>query len=47
MHNIFEFSGVKIRAGSLKLPERFSDLPNRKHQKLRAHEEVLELLKLS
>ena len=47
MHDICEVSEVKIRAGSRKFPERFSDLSSRKYQKLPAHEEVLELLKLS
>ena len=46
MHDIFKVSEVKIRAASQKLSERFSDLPSRKYQKLPAHEEVLELLKL-
>ena len=47
MHDIFEVSEVKTRAGNRKLPERFSGLPSRKYQKLPADEEVLELLKLS
>ena len=40
-------SEVKIRAGSQKLPEWFSDLPSKKSQQLPSHEEVVELLKLS
>ena len=47
MHDIFGVSEDKISAGSRKLPERFSKLPSRKYQKLPAHEEVVELLKLS
>ena len=47
MHDIFGVSEVKISAGSRKLPERFSDLPSRKYQKLPAYEEVVELLKLT
>ena len=47
MHDIFGVSEVKISAGSRKLPERFSDLPSRKYQKFPAHEEIVELLKLS
>ena len=47
MHDIFEVSKVRLRAGSRKLPERFFELPSRKYQKLSAHEEVLEFLKLS
>ena len=47
MHDIFGVSEVKISAESRKLPEKFSDLPSRKYKKLPAHEEVVELLKLS
>ena len=46
MHDIFEVSEVKLRAGSRKLPERCADLPSRKCQKLLDKEEVLEFLKL-
>ena len=43
-YQVGHFPGVEIMARNWKLPERFSDLPTRKHQKLPAHEEISELL---